>query len=237
MTPDQMAAMNEVEEWEVDGLGLVEDDPNDETAMIDGLGRRYKKQQIAQSGRIRSRRRKKSRFSRTGLVPMQRKNADAIWYTIYSQAAVPVTTDSETRFFSGSPSNREDGNVSDGILPAPQSMIVKRIQFAALGIGAAGLTSTDYAALMAAVLLITVADKKFLEVPLSTVGINAIVIAGTDSGPIIPNGPPSFYPLPIPIVIPSNSKFGVSLFTGDKAVSGNIDCVVSMSGDMNRLVL
>lgn len=232
-----------IDEYQIDGLGLVETDPNFPGLLLGAAGA-IPKSAVMQSGKrftVRSKPLSQSNFraqvSRTGLTPTQVKAADAVWWSIYSTQNVTIATNTPVNYFNDTPSTIAGGNVPNGILPAPQSMIVKELSFGAFGVSQAGLKYADFAALQTAVLTITVADKLFHQVPLSKVGIMCSFLGSTDTSANPGNFTPPAYVLPIPIVIPSQSKFSATLTTGAVATSGTIVTQLVLTGEMNRLVV
>ncbi|TXH14868.1 MAG: hypothetical protein E6R03_08400 [Hyphomicrobiaceae bacterium] len=179
----------------------------------------------------------RAQMSRTGLTPTQVRAADAVWWTIFSTQNIGNSTNTPVMFFNDTPTTIAGGNAPNGVLPAPQSMIIKEISFMAAGILQAGLKYADYNALMTAVLQLTVADKLFLQVPLNRVGITCTLLSTTDTGSNPGNFAPPVFKLPIPIVIPSQSKFSASVTTGGVAVTGSIVSQLVLAGEMNRLVV
>lgn len=232
-----------VDEYNVDGLGLVETDPNFPGLLFGPMGALPKSAVMASGKRytVRSKPVGQSNFraqiSRTGLTPTQVKAADAVWWTLYSQVSLGTGINTAYNYFNDTPTTLAGGNSSNGILPAPQSMIVKEISFMAAGISSAGLKNADYAALQTAVLSITVADKLFHQVPLGKLGISGLCIGTTDTAATSINATPPAYKLPIPIVIPSQSKFSATVTTGGTALSGSVVTQLMFSGEMNRLVV
>jgi hypothetical protein len=233
-----------IDEYNIDGLGLVETDPNFPGLLLGANGGAFPKSAVMQSGKrftVRSKPVSQSNFranvSRTGLTPTQVKAADAVWWSIYSTQNITTATNTPVYYFNDSPATIAAGNVPNGILPAPQSMIVKELSFAAFGITQGGLKYADFNALGTAVLQITVADKLFHQVPLSKVGISCSFLGSTDTSGNPGNFTPPAYQLPIPIVIPSQSKFSASVTTGGVGTSGTVVTQLILSGEMNRLVV
>ena len=232
-----------VDEYNIEGLGVVETDPNFPGLLFGPMGALPKSAVMAMGKRytVRTKPVGQSNFraqvSRTGLTPTQVKAADAVWWSIYSTVSVGTGTNTVNNFFNDVPTTLAGGNVNSGILPAPQSMIVKEISFLAAGVASVGITVPDYAALQTAVLSITVADKLFHQVPLGKLGISGICKGTTDTSATSVNLKPPAYELPIPIVIPSQSKFSATLTTGAVATSGSVVTVLVLSGEMNRLVV
>lgn len=231
------------DEYNVDGLGLVETDPNFPGLLFGSMGA-FAKSAVMGAGKRYTVRTKpigqsnfRAQISRTGLTPTQVKAADAVWWTIYSTVSLGTGTNTAFNYFNDVPTTLAGGNVNSGILPAPQSMIVKEVSFVAAGLASIGLTVLDYAALQTAVLSITVADKLFHQVPLGKLGISGIVKGTTDTSAVSVNNDPPAYKLPIPIVIPSQSKFSATVTTGAIALSGSVVTSLLLSGEMNRLVV
>lgn len=232
-----------VDEYNIEGLGVVETDPNYPGLLFGPMGAIPKSAVMAAGKRytVRSKPVSQSNFraqvSRTGLTPTQVKAADAVWWSIYSTVSVGTGTNTVNNYFNDVPTTLAGGNVNSGILPAPQSMIVKEATFTAAGVASVGLTVADYAALQTAVLSITVADKLFHQVPLGKLGVSGIVKGATDTSATSVNNTPPAYEFQIPIVIPSQSKFFATLTTGAVALSGSVVTTLVLSGEMNRLVV
>ena len=198
------------------GLGLMQDDEG-----FEGLG-------AATKGGVNI---------KTGLTKAQQRNRDVIASSVYSKATLAATALTRYTFFSGAPANLPAGNVSNGVLPSPQSMAVQEVSFYTSGIAGAAVTEADLAKLNDAILEISVASKLMLQCPLSKVGLNAVGKLSTNGSFGMTAGPERKLQLIYPIIIPANTTFEAAVTTGPDALTASNVLTLILYGELTRLVV
>lgn len=167
------------------------------------------------------------------------KLKDVIHHTIWSKKTLGTGTNTRFSFFNGTPASLTEGNVTDGILPAPQSMEVFELSMASSGIAGAILATADLVRLGDSVIQIFVANRLQAEVPAWKVGVQVGGITqGTTPASAFPgrtSNTPA-YVFRIPILIPMQQKFEVVLTTSEDALGGSVEATLCLSGKLTRSV-
>jgi len=164
---------------------------------------------------------------------------DIIHHTIWSKKTLGTGTNTRYQFFSGTPSQISDGNVTDGVLPAPQSMEVFEVSVYTSGIAGAILATADVVRLGDAVFQLYVANKLQLEVPLWKIGVQVSGITQGTTPATAFSGRTSNVPAyvcRVPVLIPMQQKFEAYLTTSEDALSGAVEATIALSGKLTRSV-
>lgn len=198
------------------GLGLVQDDEG-----FEGLG-------AAGKGGVNI---------KTGLTKAQQRNRDVIASTVYSKTTLAATASTRYSLFTGTPATLAAGNVSNGVLPSPQSMAVQELSVYTSGIAGAAVTEADLAKLNDAILEIFVASKLMFQGPLSKVGLNGVGKLSTNGSFGMVAGPERKLQLLYPIIIPANTAFEAAITTGPDALTASNVLTLIFYGELTRLVV